>query len=39
MALASLKEIQRIEAGGATVIFGHDLEQWESLKKGAQSYD
>ena len=38
-ALASLKEIQRIEAGGATVIFGHDLEQWESLQKGARFYD
>lgn len=38
-ALKSLKEIQRIEAGGATVIFGHDLEQWESLQKGARFYD
>ena len=38
-ALASLQEIRRIEAGGATVIFGHDLAQWEALDKGAHAYD
>ena len=35
----SLTEIRRIEAGGATVVFGHDAEQWDSLKKGADFYD
>lgn len=35
----SMEEIRRIAAGGATVIFGHDDEQWRSLKKGADCYD
>jgi N-acyl homoserine lactone hydrolase len=39
LALKSMAEIRRIEAGGATVIFGHDLAQWDTLKKGAQGYD
>ncbi len=37
--LASMAEIRRIEAGGATVLFGHDDEQWQTLKKGADYYD
>lgn len=39
LALRSMAEIRRLEAGGATVIFGHDLAQWDGLKKGAQAYD
>jgi glyoxylase-like metal-dependent hydrolase (beta-lactamase superfamily II) len=35
----SMTEIRRIEAGGATVLFGHDDEQWKTLKKGAEFYD
>jgi glyoxylase-like metal-dependent hydrolase (beta-lactamase superfamily II) len=35
----SLAEIRRIEAGGATVICGHDAAQWDSLRKGAHGYD
>ncbi len=35
----SLAEIQRIEAGGAIVICGHDLGQWQRLRKGANAYD
>lgn len=38
-ALASFAEIKRIEAGGATVICGHDDAQWRSLKKGADAYE
>lgn len=38
-ALKSLAEIRRIEAGGATVVFGHDEAQWNTLKKGAAYYD
>lgn len=38
-ALQSLAEIRRIEAGGATVVFGHDEAQWDTLKKGAEFYD
>ena len=37
--LASLAEIRRIEQGGATVICGHDLDQWEGLRKGTHAYD
>lgn len=35
----SYAEIRRIEAGGATLLFGHDAAQWETLKKGADAYD
>ncbi len=35
----SLAEIRRIESLGATVLCGHDPEQWKSLKKGAEAYD
>jgi len=37
--LASLSEIKRIAKGGATVLCGHDIDQWNSLKKGADYYD
>ncbi|MDB5797951.1 MAG: N-acyl homoserine lactonase family protein [Paucimonas sp.] len=35
----SMQEVRRIEAGGSTVIFGHDDEQWKTLKTGAEFYD
>jgi glyoxylase-like metal-dependent hydrolase (beta-lactamase superfamily II) len=35
----SLDEIRRLERQGATVLCGHDPEQWQSLKKGAEAYD
>lgn len=38
-ALRSLAEIRRIRASGATVIYGHDLAQWDALRKGAHAYD
>ena len=31
----SFAEIRRIEAGGATILCGHDAAQWETLRKGA----
>jgi N-acyl homoserine lactone hydrolase len=37
--LASLAEIRRIEKGGATVLCGHDAQQWATLRKGADAYD
>ena len=37
--MKSLAEIQRIEAGGATVLCGHDAAQWDTLRKGADVYD
>ena len=39
LATRSLGEISRIQAGGATVICGHDPAQWETLRKGANAYD
>jgi glyoxylase-like metal-dependent hydrolase (beta-lactamase superfamily II) len=39
LASRSMAEIRRIEAGGATVVFGHDAAQWDTLKKGADCYD
>lgn len=38
-AAASLDEIRRIAARGTAVIFGHDLDQWQGLKKGADAYE
>jgi N-acyl homoserine lactone hydrolase len=38
LATAALDEIRRIEAGGATVIFGHDDGQWQSLRRGVEFY-
>ena len=35
----SLNEIKRVEKSGATIICGHDPEQWQQLKKGIQFYD
>jgi glyoxylase-like metal-dependent hydrolase (beta-lactamase superfamily II) len=35
----SFAEIRRIEAGGATVLCGHDAAQWDTLRKGADCYD
>jgi glyoxylase-like metal-dependent hydrolase (beta-lactamase superfamily II) len=35
----SMQDIRRIEAGGATVVFGHDDQQWREMKKGADYYD
>jgi glyoxylase-like metal-dependent hydrolase (beta-lactamase superfamily II) len=35
----SLQEIRRIEASGATVIFGHDAQQADGLRKGQAHYD
>lgn len=32
-------EIRRIEAGGATVICGHDQQQWDQLRKAGNAYD
>lgn len=39
MALASVAEIKRIQASGATVLCGHDDAQWQTLKKGAEAYE
>jgi N-acyl homoserine lactone hydrolase len=38
-ATQSLQEIRRIQASGATVLFGHDAQQWDELRKGAQFYE
>jgi glyoxylase-like metal-dependent hydrolase (beta-lactamase superfamily II) len=35
----SLAEVRRIEAGGATILCGHDDAQWAGLRKGADAYD
>jgi len=37
--IKSLAEIRKIQSQGATVIFGHDVDQWAGLKKGADAYD
>jgi glyoxylase-like metal-dependent hydrolase (beta-lactamase superfamily II) len=37
--LKSLAEVRRIEKSGALVICGHDADQWETLRKGADFYE
>ena len=37
--LKSFDEVRRVEAGGATIVCGHDLAQWEMLRKDADFYD
>jgi glyoxylase-like metal-dependent hydrolase (beta-lactamase superfamily II) len=35
----TFQEIRRIEAGGVTVVCGHDEAQWHRLKKGGDAYE
>jgi glyoxylase-like metal-dependent hydrolase (beta-lactamase superfamily II) len=35
----SFAEVRRLEKAGAKVICGHDLEQWETLRKGMDAYE
>jgi glyoxylase-like metal-dependent hydrolase (beta-lactamase superfamily II) len=37
--LASFAAIRRLEAGGATILCGHDDRQWSILRRGAEAYD
>ncbi|MBU7435796.1 N-acyl homoserine lactonase family protein [Paraburkholderia fungorum] len=39
LAMESLREVQRIAASGAKVIFGHDPDQWEEMRKGEDRYE
>ncbi len=35
----SFKRVRDIERNGAKLIFGHDLAQWLTLRKGAEFYE
>ena len=35
----SLAEVNHIERNGARIICGHDVAQWDTLRKGAEAYD
>jgi glyoxylase-like metal-dependent hydrolase (beta-lactamase superfamily II) len=37
--LKSFEEVRRIEKDGATIICGHDDQQWQSLRKGNLGYE
>jgi N-acyl homoserine lactone hydrolase len=37
--LKSFEEVRRIEKSGATIICGHDDQQWQSLRKGTEGYE
>lgn len=39
LATQSMADIASMAADGATVIYGHDLAQWETLRKGGNAYD
>lgn len=37
--LKTFEEVRRIEHKGAMVICGHDMEQWQGLRKGPEGYE
>ncbi len=37
--MKSYAEVRRIESGGATILCGHDDQQWATLRKGAHAYE
>jgi N-acyl homoserine lactone hydrolase len=37
--LKTYQEVRRIEKSGATIICGHDDQQWQSLRKGSEGYE
>jgi glyoxylase-like metal-dependent hydrolase (beta-lactamase superfamily II) len=37
--VATLDEIARLQADGATVVHGHDAAQWAAIRKGAEAFD
>ncbi|KRR22561.1 N-acyl homoserine lactonase family protein [Bradyrhizobium retamae] len=37
--LKTYEEVRRIESSGATIICGHDDQQWQRLRKGNQGYE
>jgi glyoxylase-like metal-dependent hydrolase (beta-lactamase superfamily II) len=39
MASQSMQEVKKIQSSGATVIFGHDVQQWDDLRKGGECYE
>ena len=39
LSLASMAEVRRIQAGGAQVFFGHDDQQWQTMRKGPAFYE
>lgn len=39
LAEKSMQEVRRLQSQGATVVFGHDAQQWEELRKGPQAYE
>lgn len=36
--MESMQKIRRIQSDGATVLYGHDAEQWDNLRKGNDAY-
>jgi len=39
LSLQSLDEISRLQASGATVLYGHDDLQWQGMRKGVDAYE
>ena len=39
LAAQSMQLVRKLSNGGATVLFGHDAQQWDRLKKGRTYYD
>lgn len=38
-AAKSMDEVRRLQSAGATVVFGHDDQQWSQMRKGADCYE
>ena len=39
LSIASMGEVRRIQAQGSQILFGHDDEQWQSMRKGPAFYE
>jgi len=39
LAAQSMEEVRRLQRLGMTVIYGHDAQQWEELRKGPEAYE
>ena len=39
ISIASMGEVRRIQAQGSQILFGHDDEQWQSMRKGPAFYE
>ncbi len=39
LATQSMQEVRRLQSAGTTVVFGHDSQQWDEMRKGPDCYE